>query len=250
MKDIADVLVNIVEVKKGDIYYMEKHDYLSGESGKSRPHIVVDVIDGYCGGALVMPLSSQYKPGCIPVITNILKNAVSYVIPCNMILIPISSIKKHVRSCEYLSTVDTRLCDGLKLIHMIKLLGYHPYEKDKVVLDYLATYIEACNNNRDKYTNIYGKPLHEIELETINEAKPVYNEAKLKRIECDMLTDSILAARIYKDCDEAMRDYVLTNVELYIGNNITLKELSKMLSLACSTISEKHSAIKKELKII
>lgn len=250
MKDITDVLVNIVEVKKGDIYYMEKHDYLSGESGKSRPHIVVDVIDGYCGGALVMPLSSQYKPGCVPVITNILKNVISYVIPCNMALIPISSIKKHVKSCEYLSTVDTRLCDGLKLIHMVKLLGYCPYEKDKEILDYMTTYITACNNNRDKYTNIYGKSLPEIDLETLNEAKPVYSEDKLKRMEADMLTDSILAARIYKDCDENMRDYVLTNVELYIGNNITLKELSKMLSLACSTISEKHSAIRKKLKMI
>ena len=244
MMDINEVITELNNIKKGDIIFMKKHDYISGNCEKVRPHIIIDIIDGYCGGALVMPFTSHYKIDTVPILTNPSKNIVSYAIPFNMVLIPLSDIKKCVKSNEYVSTVDERLCDGLKLIYMVNVLKYKPTDVDKDILDYMIDYLSACNKCKDKYTNVYGKKIPYINLDILNKYKE--NNAN-KEKEIQLLTQSILKCRIYKSCNNDIIEYVHSNVELYVNGELSIENLAKMLSISRSLAYLKVDEVKKEL---
>ena len=70
MMDINEVITELNNIKKGDIIFMKKHDYISGNCEKVRPHIIIDIIDGYCGGALVMKFTSHYTIDTVQILTN------------------------------------------------------------------------------------------------------------------------------------------------------------------------------------
>ena len=44
MMDINEVITELNNIKKGDIIFMKKHDYISGNCEKVRPHIIIDII--------------------------------------------------------------------------------------------------------------------------------------------------------------------------------------------------------------
>ena len=168
MTEIEKCILGVESINKGDIYYLPRYNYFTGEDCKIRPHIVIDVVDGYWGGVLMMAISSHAKHGYIPIITNPQRHYMSYAVTNDIIVVPLQVFKETVKSNSYLYTMDSKLCDSLKLIHMITTLGYKPTtNSDQMLLSYMTDYVNSYNQIKDKYTTLNGDKLQFLKVATL-----------------------------------------------------------------------------------